>query len=460
VYLAGSTARGGGGSLGSGAVVGQGSAALAPAGSMSLGVTSPVGCPVAVGEGGAGASVPAAVEAAAATTETAGALAELRGAAAAAAGRLDVLEAGIVAGARRSEEVLRAVSSRHRCKQACTELSAKVGVVGETCASQATRLDEAIVQWRLGQERLDARLSSLEEEGRIARAGREEPAQAVGDTEALVLTDRGEPFATSAPSPRSPRELVAAARLDALERRCEEAVQVSAALKDLCLDRCTISGQASVFGWEMEERLRTIAEEVVVVAEKAMGTYVDAARAELTERVDVIAQQCFDAAGGVRALGDALGELRDEVVPGLRQLCEEALHLAAGATAAGVAPGPPSMELSFGCSNTAFANRAGLPQPPPGAARAATATSVAPSPAAGLQAPPASAQPPDGGGGGSGGACARRRPSSAASAGRRFRSPSPGPGLEQYRGPATPRTHEPLPPPSMPAVAPPPAATV
>merc|ERR1712046_155791 len=46
---------------------------------------------------------------------------------------------------------------------------------------------------------------------------------------------------------------------------------------------------------KMEEQLRTIAGEVNAATEKAMSTYVDAARFELSARIETIARQCSDA---------------------------------------------------------------------------------------------------------------------------------------------------------------------
>lgn len=58
----------------------------------------------------------------------------------------------------------------------------------------------------------------------------------------------------------------------------------------------TSMGTAITIGWEVEARLRDIAEEVYSVSEHAMTKYVKAVHAELSERMEEILQQCPDKA--------------------------------------------------------------------------------------------------------------------------------------------------------------------
>jgi len=61
-------------------------------------------------------------------------------------------------------------------------------------------------------------------------------------------------------------------------------------------------------GWEVEARLRDVAEEVCTVSERAMTAYIDAARADLSQRLEDIAKQCLDS---------VQSQLHDEVLPNL-----------------------------------------------------------------------------------------------------------------------------------------------
>jgi hypothetical protein len=49
-----------------------------------------------------------------------------------------------------------------------------------------------------------------------------------------------------------------------------------------------------VLSWDVEARLRDIAEEVYATSEQAVTTYIDAVRAELSQRVEDVAQHCLD----------------------------------------------------------------------------------------------------------------------------------------------------------------------
>lgn len=283
---------------------------------------------------------PADVDVAAIAAE---ALTELRRSAAVTGSRVERLEADLAESARERQDLSRALAEC-RYKQADTASHAS-GAAAEArelyvgLAQQADNAQGKLYDVGRSQEDLHARVQSLEQSFHHLQAATTTATIAAQTQGAALLELQGLPAEVErrlgvvkasderscAALERRLSELEAASRAAAAADRERAAAQSGSRLQERIerLEHLSTSPPAAearqrscssapskvlTIGWEVEEQLRCISAEVSGVAEQAMSTYVDAARLELSARIEALAKQCSDA---VRCISTDQAERRN-----------------------------------------------------------------------------------------------------------------------------------------------------
>eukprot|EP00747_Dinoflagellata_sp_TGD_P189134 gnl/TRDRNA2_/TRDRNA2_49074_c0_seq1.p1 gnl/TRDRNA2_/TRDRNA2_49074_c0~~gnl/TRDRNA2_/TRDRNA2_49074_c0_seq1.p1 ORF type:complete len:714 (+),score=118.23 gnl/TRDRNA2_/TRDRNA2_49074_c0_seq1:49-2190(+) len=266
---------------------------------------------------------------------------------------------------KQTDAVSQASGLAAEAREACTGLAAKLEAAQMAQTSLTTRLDDAVVQWRVGQEQLMHRMQTIERECReeLSKASGCAPSPGLHELSAVAnavamqeqLAARVEHLeqecqelkaAASSATEAGLRELrhcaseriaelsaVTGRRFDDLQARqqsCEASVRTHqrCATDELKLEKEALRKEVTTLRSEMleirshltaakapsfdvEPQIRTIASEVSNVTERAVVAYVDAVRSELSGTVHAVANSCADEVERLRVM---LTSLNDGVV--------------------------------------------------------------------------------------------------------------------------------------------------